>query len=72
MVSHDCYPMIPVTNQLHQYFLLFVVDFEMLVFVLVSIRVRKKKPCKFNWLSVNIRYLPGNGSDEGRMLDFAA
>jgi hypothetical protein len=53
-------------------FFLFVVDFEMLVFVLVSIRVRKKKSREFNWLSVNVRYLRGNGRDEGRMLDFAA
>jgi hypothetical protein len=36
---------------------LFVVDFEMLVFVLVSVRVRKKKWCEFNWLSINIRYV---------------
>jgi hypothetical protein len=58
------------TNPLRQYFLLFVVDFEMLVFVLVSVMVRKKNSCEFNRLGVNIRYVAGNGRPEIRVLGF--
>jgi hypothetical protein len=42
----------------------------MLVSVLVSVMVRKKNSCEFNWLSVNIRYVAGNGRHEIHVLDF--